>query len=178
MGEKQIDRRKMLKTAMAAGGAITAAAFLEGKWLKPMVKSGVLPAHAQATCPYIFFLPVTEDNNPVDASGTGDLMAVGAFPSVTTIPNIANLVQINGPITFEILSFTGFDNLSPLGPLSGQMIDGIWQANPAEGLPPTTPIQTFTYVNVLDTATITVRWTLNGCTYNFTYDIAWAPTVP
>ena len=46
---KQINRRKMLKGVLAAGGAITAAAFLDGKWLKPVVKTGILPVHAQAS---------------------------------------------------------------------------------------------------------------------------------
>jgi len=48
--QKSINRREMLKKgALAAGGAITAAAFLDGKWLKPIVKTGVLPVHAQAS---------------------------------------------------------------------------------------------------------------------------------
>jgi len=180
MSEKQMDRRKMLKTTLAAGGAITAAAFLEGKWLKPVVKSGVLPAHAQATCPFIFFFPFTEDNNQNDISGTGDLLFVGALPYETNfLPNLNDILPINGPISFLITGYTGFTSLTPAGPFSGQMVDGVWQANPAEIFPAiTTPIQTFTYVNVLDTATVTARWTFNGCTYSFTYDIGWAPPVP
>lgn len=46
---KQINRRKMLKGVLAVSGAITAAAFLDGKWLKPVVKTGILPVHAQAS---------------------------------------------------------------------------------------------------------------------------------
>lgn len=46
---EQINRRKMLKGVLAVGGAITAAAFLDGKWLKPVVKTGILPVHAQAS---------------------------------------------------------------------------------------------------------------------------------
>lgn len=45
-----INRREMIKKgALAAGGALGVAAFLDGKWVKPVVKSGVLPVHAQAT---------------------------------------------------------------------------------------------------------------------------------
>lgn len=48
--QKSINRREMIKKgALAAGGALGAAAFLDGKWVKPVVKSGVLPVHAQAT---------------------------------------------------------------------------------------------------------------------------------
>ncbi len=46
---EQINRRKMLKGGLAVGWAITAAAFLDGKWLKPVVKTGILPVHAQAS---------------------------------------------------------------------------------------------------------------------------------
>jgi hypothetical protein len=45
---KNPDRRKILKL-MAAGGAVTAVTMLPGKWSSPVVKSGVLPAHAQVT---------------------------------------------------------------------------------------------------------------------------------
>jgi hypothetical protein len=38
-----------LKVLAAAGGGITAAAFLPAKWVKPIVNSGVLPVHAQAS---------------------------------------------------------------------------------------------------------------------------------
>ena len=55
---KPINRREMLKKgALAASGAITAAAFLDGKWLKPVVKTGVLPVHAQASVVAVPALP-------------------------------------------------------------------------------------------------------------------------
>jgi len=44
-----LNRRELLKVLAAAGGGLAAAAFLPGKWLKPVVEAGVLPAHAQAT---------------------------------------------------------------------------------------------------------------------------------
>ncbi len=52
-----INRREALKALAAAGGALTAAAFLPGQWAKPLVESGVLPAHAQGSAcvgPYSF----------------------------------------------------------------------------------------------------------------------------
>ena len=47
----KISRRDLLKTIIAGGGGIVAAGFLPEKWLKPVVKSGVLPVHAQASQP-------------------------------------------------------------------------------------------------------------------------------
>ena len=54
MKQETLSRRKMLKTLVAAGGAVGAASFLPEKWLKPVVQSGVLPAHAAASvvCTY------------------------------------------------------------------------------------------------------------------------------
>lgn len=49
MSQKMISRRDALKIALAAGGGITAAAFLPQKWTDPVVKSGVLPVHAQTS---------------------------------------------------------------------------------------------------------------------------------
>ncbi len=47
MANTDLNRRQVLKGIIAAGGAITVASFLPGKWLKPVVKVGVLPVHAQ-----------------------------------------------------------------------------------------------------------------------------------
>jgi hypothetical protein len=49
MKKQDITRRDLLKVLAAAGGGITAAAFLPEKWVKPVVNSGVLPVHAQAS---------------------------------------------------------------------------------------------------------------------------------
>ena len=47
--EQNLSRRELLKVLAAGGGGLAAAAFLPGRWLKPVVEAGVLPAHAQAT---------------------------------------------------------------------------------------------------------------------------------
>ncbi len=44
-----LSRRELLKILAAGGGELAATAFLPEKWLKPVVETGVLPAHAQAT---------------------------------------------------------------------------------------------------------------------------------
>ena len=53
-----INRRELLKALGAAGGALAAAAFLPGKWTKPVVDAGVMPAHAQASNLTIFSLSI------------------------------------------------------------------------------------------------------------------------
>jgi hypothetical protein len=47
--KKMLTRRQALKTLLAATGAITAASFVPEKWVKPLVKTGVVPVHAQAS---------------------------------------------------------------------------------------------------------------------------------
>ncbi len=49
--EKKITRRDALKAIIAGSSGIVAAGFVPEKWLKPVVKSGVLPVHAQASSP-------------------------------------------------------------------------------------------------------------------------------
>jgi hypothetical protein len=44
-----VTRNHFLKILVAAGGAITASAFLPDKWIKPLVNVGVIPAHAQTS---------------------------------------------------------------------------------------------------------------------------------
>ena len=47
--DKKISRRRLLKTLAAAGGAAAASTLLPGKWSRPKVEVGVLPAHAQGS---------------------------------------------------------------------------------------------------------------------------------
>jgi hypothetical protein len=49
MTRQVVSRRTMLKSILAAGGALGASAFLPEKWLKPLVRTGVLPVHAQTS---------------------------------------------------------------------------------------------------------------------------------
>ena len=43
----EVNRRKLLKILAASGSAVVASTMIPGKWLKPVVDMGVLPAHAQ-----------------------------------------------------------------------------------------------------------------------------------
>lgn len=44
---KKITRRNLLKIAAGAGGAVIASSLLPEKWIKPLMKVGVVPLHAQ-----------------------------------------------------------------------------------------------------------------------------------
>lgn len=46
---KKLSRREALKALTAVSGAVLAGAMLPDKWARPVVGSGVLPAHAQAS---------------------------------------------------------------------------------------------------------------------------------
>ncbi len=46
---ENLNRRDILKVLAASGSGLLAAAFLPGKWLKPVIEAGVLPAHAQTS---------------------------------------------------------------------------------------------------------------------------------
>jgi len=65
--EQSLNRRELLKVLAAASGGLTAAAFLPARWLKPVIETGVLPAHAQATCcleiSYAYNADLVETNN-------------------------------------------------------------------------------------------------------------------
>ncbi|MCJ7648283.1 MAG: hypothetical protein MUP85_06695 [Candidatus Lokiarchaeota archaeon] len=166
-----IDRRKMLKSVLAAGGAITAAAFLDGKWLKPVVKTGILPVHAQASCPFVYFFPGFELTSDGGGFGQINIMVVLALDKETSNPTIpGDILKVTGPISYKILSFSGFTTLSLPAGSSGTMTDGIWPNPP--GLPPTgPPIEILNYTGTELGAAITIQWTFNGCNYVYTYEI-------
>jgi hypothetical protein len=74
---EKMTRRDLLKAIVAGSGGIVAAGFLPEKWLKPVVKSGVLPVHAQASAPPDFIQGGYFD---------GDFLIAFAFVSSQPIP--------------------------------------------------------------------------------------------
>lgn len=49
---QSLGRRRLLKMLTVAGGAIAAGTLLPSEWVEPVMKVGVLPAHALTTPPY------------------------------------------------------------------------------------------------------------------------------
>jgi secreted PhoX family phosphatase len=49
MANRQIGRRDLLKALAASGGAIAVTSIVPGKWAKPVIEAGLLPAHAQGS---------------------------------------------------------------------------------------------------------------------------------
>ena len=103
--QKQINRREMLKKgALATGAAVTAAAFLDGKWLKSVVKTGILPVHAQASmCVEYTFVPLFVYNDDEAFE-----LRVNVLPASPTPPD--------GPIQYDIINQTNIT-------LTGALVD-------------------------------------------------------
>ena len=83
----EVNRRKLLKILAASGSAVVASTMIPGKWLKPVVDMGVLPAHAQLSALSCTTIDITNNwNEPVYVdyticqsgnSGTDIIPAVG-----------------------------------------------------------------------------------------------------
>jgi len=75
-------RRKLIKAAAVAGGAVAAAGAIPGDWKKPLATVGGLPAHAQTSD-----TPITiPDSSLVISTNTGDpgvLALNGVLPVYT-----------------------------------------------------------------------------------------------
>ena len=78
MKKQTITRRELLKVLAATGTGITAAAFLPAKWVKPIVNSGVLPVHAQAS-------GTGSISGHVGSSATINVYAAGTAPATMKI---------------------------------------------------------------------------------------------
>lgn len=60
----RIGRRQLLKALVAAGGAAVASTLLPGRWVRPLVEVGELPAHAQASGPLPLCYTPTPSHTP------------------------------------------------------------------------------------------------------------------
>ena len=154
--QKPIKRREMLKKgALAAGGAITAAAFLDGKWLKPIVKTGVLPVHAQASmCAEYDFTPVFtyQLNGNIAFVDPGIAFELG----VNVVP-----VPPNGPISYEIMDVSNITLVPGVGASGSGTLSGGTATFPGS----------FTFSGPGLNPSITIKWTCAGCEYTQIYDL-------
>jgi len=152
--KKPINRREMLKKgALATGAAITAAAFLDGKWLKPIVKTGILPVHAQASvCGVYTFTPYFEI-----ASGVAFNLGVNVTP-----------IGPDGPISYEIMAVAGFVLTPGVGSSGGATLIG-GTADFAEA---------YEFAGAPGTEKVTIKWSYDGCDYTQTYGDEILPPPP
>lgn len=86
----RINRRQLIKM-LAAGGAVTAASMVPGKWSSPAVKTGVLPAHAQVTQTFNLTCPA-DSQISINAGNDAVVMTtvmVSPTPPTGTVLNAA-----------------------------------------------------------------------------------------
>jgi len=99
--QQDINRREIIKVLAASGGALAAAAFLPNRWAKPVVGSGVLPAHAQSTC---------GNATPIITSATGIIIFIQPNPYVTVqmfYQDPASLISSDDLIAYTVDSPCG-----------------------------------------------------------------------
>lgn len=99
--EQMITRRRLLKTLGITAGTVAASVVIPGKWIKPIVDVGVLPAHAQMSpaCQYTIALRVLDPGiPPVPIPSGGDMppQIVQLEATVTPAPSPV------GDVTFRI----------------------------------------------------------------------------
>jgi hypothetical protein len=79
-----ISRRNALKTILAAAGGLGAAAFLPESWARPVVRTGILPAHAQASSPAVDEISILYDDWETDNMTYGNVLAFRVFAGAKT----------------------------------------------------------------------------------------------
>ena len=131
MSQKMISRRDALKIALAAGGGITAAAFLPQKWVDPMVKSGVLPVHAQTSGGFmsaqddgttyvedmlsVFLLEAFVGSDPTTPIPGVTVTLTWSFTSPQTIPTAVTPIS---PAAYPVTAVTDASGIAHFGDIT------------------------------------------------------------
>lgn len=98
MSKETTSRRQFIKALLAAGGGITAAAFLPNQWVKPLVNTGVLPVHAATSVTY-HLEGNTHDGRYVVSAVAGDVTGIkrsSGLASPAKFPSGECAVTLNG----------------------------------------------------------------------------------
>jgi len=93
-----ISRLRLLKTLGITAGTVAASAVIPGKWIKPIVDVGVLPAHARfsAACQYSIVLQVLDvAGGQIPSGGSSPAQDVDVVATVTPNPGPGNIVQFD-----------------------------------------------------------------------------------
>lgn len=107
--QTNLSRREALKALVATGGALAAAAFVPGKWAKPVIEGGVVPAHAQSTLPPLSVAVVQacdEGTATVSYSDPAGLVTNASHVVVYIRP--CDQVILDGPLGDAFASGNGF----------------------------------------------------------------------
>jgi hypothetical protein len=110
-----VGRRELLKALTATGGAVTAAALLPGKWTRPVVEVGLLPAHAQTSALTISNLEIELQ---IDSSASSILgPSLGASGAIGEFFLYAASFDYNDPLGLVDVNTLVFliENYSPSG---------------------------------------------------------------
>ncbi len=126
-GQKLVGRRDALKILVASAGAVLGAAALPGEWMKPVVETGVLPVHAQASVS-IVLSPAVELYGVSSSGVNPPTHGVGiSFAYADTLGEFSNgwtlFYQING---FPIRSYVIGSNPDVSEMLSGDGFTGTY----------------------------------------------------
>ena len=78
---RTMDRRQLLKTLVAAGGAGAILTLLPDVWIRPVVEIGVLPSHAQVS-----YTPTPSSMSPLCYTPTPSPFAVCYTPTPSPLP--------------------------------------------------------------------------------------------
>jgi hypothetical protein len=89
-----LNRRKLLKALGASGGALALSTMLPASWIKPMVRVGVLPAHAQTSSGFASYT----ENFPAGSSGSYETRSIpdGATALRVTVAGGSGAAGQNG----------------------------------------------------------------------------------
>ena len=122
------ERRRLLKTLLAGGAAVTAATALPDSWKKPLVDSVVTPLHAQGSAPSFiqtisiaytitgpegFSSTVTPANTPRTHLFDSNLLSSHAYsftPTVSVTPGIADTFTLS---VAEVIAGGNETNFTP-----------------------------------------------------------------
>jgi hypothetical protein len=97
-----IGRRELLKALAATTGAVTAASMLPGKWARPVVEVGLLPAHAQQTGYTIVARIVPTNPGIQGGEDNGSRNPAFIEVEVTVTPNEAG-IQVRDNVNVEVV---------------------------------------------------------------------------
>ena len=106
MSRKTISRRDAIKLLGAATGAALLA-NIPSKWSKPELTSGVLPAHAQASCGPLTFTSASNQilgNSAYVSSVPGCNISMNIVVQISAAQVVPLLLQTNatGPVTWNV----------------------------------------------------------------------------